>query len=61
VLVRSRPRGSSAVVANRIAHLWTMRDGKVVRFQIFPEPTRGLEAVGLSEEDVPDQGARQTE
>ena len=61
VLVRSRPRGSSAVVENRIAHPWTMRDGKAVRFQIFPERARGLEAVGLSEHDVPDQDARQTE
>jgi ketosteroid isomerase-like protein len=61
VLVRSRPRGSSAVVENRIAHLWTMRDGKAVRFQIFPERARALEAVGLSEQDVPDPSAGQTE
>ena len=47
VLVRSRPRGSSAVVENRIGHLWTMRDGKVVRFEIFPERERALEAAGL--------------
>jgi ketosteroid isomerase-like protein len=52
VLVRSRPRGSSAVVENRIGHLWTMRDGKAVGFQIFPERDKALEAVGLSEEDI---------
>jgi ketosteroid isomerase-like protein len=52
VKVRSRPRGSSAVVENRIAHLWTVRDGKAIRFEIFPERARGLEAVGLSELDV---------
>jgi ketosteroid isomerase-like protein len=49
VLVRSRPRGSSAVVENRIGHLWTMRDGKVARFEIFPEREKALEAAGLSE------------
>jgi ketosteroid isomerase-like protein len=48
VLVRSRPRGSNAVVENRIGHLWTMRDGKVVRFQIFPEREKALDAAGLS-------------
>jgi ketosteroid isomerase-like protein len=47
LLVRSRPRGSSAVVENRIAHLWTMRDGKAVRFQIFPERQEALAAVDL--------------
>jgi ketosteroid isomerase-like protein len=47
VLVRSRPMGSSAVVENRIGHLWTMRDGKVVRFEIFPEREKALEAAGL--------------
>lgn len=53
VVVRSRPRGSSAVVENRIAHVWKMRDGKAVRLQIFPERARALEAVGLSDEDAP--------
>jgi len=47
VLVRSRPRGSSAVVENRIGHVWTIRDGKVARFQIFPEREKALEAIGL--------------
>jgi uncharacterized protein len=48
VVVRSRPRGSSAFIENRIGHLWTMRDGQVVRFQIFPEREKALEAAGLS-------------
>jgi ketosteroid isomerase-like protein len=47
-LVRSRPRGSNAVVENRIGHVWTMRDGKAVRLQIFPEREKALEAAGLS-------------
>jgi ketosteroid isomerase-like protein len=52
VLVRFRPRGSTAVVENRIGHLWTMRDGKVARFEIFPEREKVLEAVGFSEQDA---------
>jgi ketosteroid isomerase-like protein len=47
-LVRSRPRGSTAVVENRIGHVWTMRDGKAARLQIFPERDKALEAAGLS-------------
>jgi ketosteroid isomerase-like protein len=51
VRMRLRPTGSSAVVENRIGHLWTMRDGKVARFEIFPEREKALEAVGLSQQD----------
>jgi ketosteroid isomerase-like protein len=47
VRVRSRPRGSSAFVENRIGHLWTMQDGAVVALQVFPERERALEAVGI--------------
>jgi uncharacterized protein len=53
VRMRFRPRGSSALVENRIGHLWTMRDGKVVRFEVFPEREKALEAVGLSERETP--------
>jgi hypothetical protein len=28
-----------------------MRDGKVARFEIFPEREKALEAVGLSQQD----------
>ena len=49
LLVRSRPKGSSAVVENRIGHLWTMREGKAIRLEIFPEREKALEAAGLSE------------
>ena len=48
VVVRSRPIGSSAVVENRIGHLWTIRDGQIVRLQVFPEREKALEAAGLS-------------
>ena len=49
LLVRLRPTGSSAVVENRIGHLWTMRDGKAARLQVFPKREDALEAAGLSE------------
>lgn len=49
VLLRSRPTGSSAVMEIRIGHLWTMRDGKALQLEIFPERKEALEAVGLSE------------
>jgi ketosteroid isomerase-like protein len=52
VRVRSRPRGSIAVVDNRIGHLWTFEDGKVTRLQIFPDRRDALKAVGLSEADA---------
>jgi uncharacterized protein len=48
VRVRSRPRGSTAVVDNRIAHVWTMRDGKALAMKVFPDREKALESVGLS-------------
>jgi ketosteroid isomerase-like protein len=49
VVTRLRPTGSSAVVENRIGHLWTMREGKATRLQVFPRREDALEAVGLGE------------
>ena len=45
-----RGRGSGAEVqAAKTAHLWTLRDGKAVRLDLFLDRERALEAVGLSE------------
>ena len=49
LLARFRPTGSSAVVENRIGHLWTMREGKLARLAIYPRREEALEAAGLSE------------
>lgn len=49
VQVSSRPRGSSAVVVNRIGHVWTIRDGKIAHFEIFPEREKALEAIGFEQ------------
>jgi ketosteroid isomerase-like protein len=49
---RARPSGTTALVERRAAHLWTMRDGKATKLQIFPERAEALRAAGLSEQDV---------
>jgi ketosteroid isomerase-like protein len=51
-LLRSKPRGSDAIIESRIGHLWTMRDGKAVSCKAFAKRDEALEAVGLSEEDA---------
>ena len=33
-------------------HVWTLRDGAVVRFQWFYQRDEALEALGLSEQDA---------
>jgi ketosteroid isomerase-like protein len=43
-LQRARPVGSTALVERRAAHLWTMRDGKATRLEIFPQREKALEA-----------------
>jgi ketosteroid isomerase-like protein len=50
-LQRAKPLGSTALVERRAAHLWTMRDGKATRLEIFPDRDKALEAAGLSEQD----------
>jgi len=47
---RARPAGSSSYIERRAAHLWTMRDGKATRLQIFPQRKQALEAAGLRRE-----------
>ena len=44
-----RTSGSSAVLENRIGHLWTMREGKASRLEIFPRREDALEAAGLGQ------------
>jgi ketosteroid isomerase-like protein len=46
LLLRSRPKGSSAMMEIRIGHLVTMHAGKVSRLEIFPEREKALEAAG---------------
>jgi ketosteroid isomerase-like protein len=55
---RFRPQGSSGVVENRIGHVWTFRDGKAIRFEVFPEREKALEAIGMSPEEARAEAAR---
>jgi ketosteroid isomerase-like protein len=49
VTVRGRGRTSGVVVETRMAGVWTIRDGKVVRVVWLPTRDEALEAVGLRE------------
>ena len=49
VRYRGRGRGSGVEVDGRESALWTIRDGKVVRYAWFNGPDEALEAAGLSE------------
>ncbi len=46
---RARGRGSGVEVEGQESALWTVRDGKVVRYAWFLEPADALEAAGLRE------------
>jgi ketosteroid isomerase-like protein len=51
VFIRVSARGSASglELAVRNAHVWTFRDGKIVRGEEYAEPAKALEAVGLRE------------
>ena len=44
-----RIRGSDAEVWNRYFHVYTFRDGKIIRLSIHTDKNRALAAAGLSE------------
>ena len=44
IVMRMRPRGSSATPEIRIGNLWMMRDGKPCRLEIHPEPEAAMKA-----------------
>ena len=46
---RARGRGSGVEVEGRESALWTLRDGKVLRYAWFHQPEQALEAAGLEE------------
>jgi uncharacterized protein len=50
VLTREQGRGRGSgvpVQSHGTAHLWTLRDGKVARFQVYWEREEGLRAAGV--------------
>jgi uncharacterized protein len=50
-LIRQVGRGrlSGVEVEQRFAQLWTLRDGKIVRMEMYPDKGAALEAAGLRE------------
>jgi ketosteroid isomerase-like protein len=49
LLMQLRPAGSGSKVEMRLVHLWTMRDGKAARCEVFLREEQALEAAGLSQ------------
>jgi ketosteroid isomerase-like protein len=48
VLYDGRGKGSGVRVEGRFWYLITLRNGKTVRWELYPEKTQALEAAGLS-------------
>jgi ketosteroid isomerase-like protein len=49
LLMRLKPTDSNATVEMRIVHLWTVRDGVIIRCEVFTEREDALAAAGLEE------------
>jgi uncharacterized protein len=49
LVMQLRPSNSPSTVEMQITHLWTMRDGKPARCQVFLRREEALEAAGLAE------------
>ena len=49
-VVHARGRESGVSVERRWAHVWTLRDGHVVRFEVHLDVASALRAVGLDEQ-----------
>jgi uncharacterized protein len=48
---RGRGKGSGVEVDKEGAHVWRLRDGKVIRLEIFADRRKALESVGLPEQE----------
>jgi ketosteroid isomerase-like protein len=46
---QARGRGSSVDLEKFEPHIWTIRDGKIVRFQWFNDRDEAMKAAGLAE------------
>lgn len=49
VAFSGKGRRSGAPVEIRVGHLFTLRDGSIVRWEVFEDPGAALKAVGLAE------------
>jgi ketosteroid isomerase-like protein len=48
VLMRGTGRGSGVPIHTRVAHLWTIREGRAVKLEMWTDWEEALEAVGLA-------------
>jgi ketosteroid isomerase-like protein len=46
---RARPKRGGGEIVVHNGHIWTVRDGAVVSMKSYPDPSKALEAAGLSE------------
>jgi ketosteroid isomerase-like protein len=46
--MHARGRGSGAALSERTGHIWTLRDGKLLRNRPYREPEQALRDLGLS-------------
>ena len=46
---RGRGKGSGVEVDTRGAHVWKLRGGRVVRLEVFADPAKALESVGITQ------------
>ena len=49
---RGRSKASGLPVDMSFAQVWTIRDGKLARMEMYADPGSGLKAVGMSEQDA---------
>jgi ketosteroid isomerase-like protein len=49
---RGRSKTSGLPVVMAFGQVWTIRDGKSARMEMYADPVEALEAVGLSEQDA---------
>jgi ketosteroid isomerase-like protein len=45
--MHARGKGSGAEIAQRTAHIWTVRDGRLLRNELYREPAEALRVLGL--------------
>ena len=50
---RGRSKTSGLLVDMAFGQVWTMRDGKATRMEMYADPAEALESVGLPEQDAP--------
>jgi ketosteroid isomerase-like protein len=49
---RAYVKGSSAPVTRRYGHVFTFKDGRVIRSRLYSDPVEALADLGLSEQDA---------